>query len=227
MKWFLSICSMLALGAGMVFGYLGNNGLLVAGVIAFIALLVTANLDRISEFKASRSGIEARTRDVVARAETAVSELQLLATQVAGLSLSLVKRQGRLGGYSDVEQDAICASVLGVLAKLGLSQKATQSVLREWHHFVEFDYSHYILGGGRIPEMAPAEVLDEWKALRKGGLTSFPSPQTLKVFLSKHGYLTAEIEERIKDYEYYQANLSHRRPEVWREREQWGHLKKT
>lgn len=218
---------MLALCAGMAFGYLGNNGLLAAGLIAFIALLVAANLDRISEFKASRSGIEARTREVVARAENALSELQLLATQLAELSLSLVKRQGRLGGYSDVEEDEIRDSVLSVLAKLGLSQKATQSVLREWHHIVKFDYSHYILGGNRNPENAPAEVLAEWRALREGGLTSFPSPQTLKVFLSKHGYLTADIEERIKDYEYYLANLSHRRPKVWREREQWGHLKKT
>lgn len=227
MKWFLSVCSILALGAGMAFGFLGHNSLLAAGVIAFIALLVTANLDRISEFKASRSGIEARTREVVARAETAVSELQLLATQVAELSLSLVKRQGRWGGYSDAEQDAIRASVLGVLAKLGLSEKATHSVLREWHHVVEFDYSHYILGGSRIPENAPSEVLAEWKSMREGGLTSVPPPQTLRAFLSKHGYLTAEIEECIKDYEYYHVNLSHRRPEVWLQREQWGHLKRS
>lgn len=227
MKWFLSICSILALGTGMALGYLGHNGLLVAGVIAFIALLVTANLDRISEFKASRDGIEARTREVVARAETAVSELQLLATQVAELSLSLVKRQGRWGGYSDAEQEAIRASVLGVLAKLGLSDRATQSVLREWHHVVEFDYSHYILGGSRIPDNAPTEVLAEWKAMREGGLTSVPPPQALRTFLSRHGYLTADIEEYIKDYEYYHHNLSHRRPEIWREREQWGHLKKT
>lgn len=112
MKWFLCICAMLALCAGLAFGYLGNNGLLAAGIIAFIALLVAANLDRISEFKASRNGIEARRREVVARAETALSELQLLATQLAELSLSLVKRQGRLGGYSDGEEGEIRDSVL-------------------------------------------------------------------------------------------------------------------
>lgn len=227
MKWFLIICAILAFCAGMTFGYLGHNGLLVAGLIGFIALLVTANLDRISEFKASRSGIEARTREVVARAETTISELQLLATQVAELSLSLVKRQGRWGGYSDDEQDAIRTSVFSVLSKLGLPEKTTQSVLREWHHVVEFDFSHYILGGSRIPDNAPPEVLAEWKAMREGGLTSFPSPSELRAFLSKHGYLTANIEEFIRDYEHYSANRSHRRPEVWRDREGWGHLKKT
>ena len=211
MKWFLASCAILAFGAGMTFGYLGHNGLLVAGLIGFIALLVTANLDRISEFKASRSGIEARTREVVARAETAVSELQLLATQVAELSLSLVKRQGRLGGYSDDEQDAIRTSVLGVLAKLGLPEKSTQSVLREWHHLVEFDYSHYILGGSHIPHNAPPEVLAEWKTMRTGGLTSVPSPEELRTFLAKYGYLIAKIEDFIRDYEYYRVNGSHRR----------------
>ncbi len=224
MKWFLSICAVLAFGAGVALGYFGHNSLLAAGLIAFIALLVAANLDRISEFKASRSGIEARTRDVVTRAETAVSELQLLATQVAELSLSLVKRQGRWGGYSDDEQDAIRTSVLGVLTKLGISEKSIQSVLREWHHVVEFDYSHFILGGSRIPENAPPEVLAEWKAMREGGLTSFPSPESLRIFLSKYGYITSDIEELLKDYEYYCVNRSHRRPNVWRDRKNWGHL---
>jgi len=227
MKWFLTTCAILAIASGMFFGYLGHNNLLGGGIFAALVLLVTANLDRISEFKASRSGIEARTRAVVARAESAISELQLLAKQVAELSLSLVKRQGRWGGYSDDEQDAIRTSVLEVLAKLGLSKEAIDSVLREWHHVDEFDYSHYILGGAHIPDDATPEVLAEWNALRKGGISNYPSPERLRAFLSKHGYLTTEIEDLIQDYEYYRAHRSHRRPEVWRDREKWGNLKKA
>lgn len=150
MKWFLVICAILAFASGMGFGYLGHNSLLLAGLAGFLALLVTANLDRISQFKASRSGIEAHTREIVARAEIAVSELQLLAVQVAELSLSLVKRQGRWGGYSDDEQERIRSSVLGVLTKLGIPSDQTQAVLNEWHQIVEFDYTHHILGGSRI-----------------------------------------------------------------------------
>lgn len=226
MKWFLIICAILALVAGMGFGYLGNENLLNTGLYSFIALLVAANLDRISEFKASSNGIEARTREVVARAETAVFELQLLAKQLAELSLSLVKRQGRWGGYSDQEQEAIRASVLHVLQRLGLEQAAIESVLTEWHRVVEFDFAHHILGGSRIPEDAPSTVLAEWKALRAGGIGNFPSPQEIRAFLTKHGYWTDEIENYLKDYEYYRANRIHRRPEVWKERQHWGHLKK-
>lgn len=218
MKWFLVICAILAFGAGMTFGYLGHNGLLAAGLIGFIALLVTANLDRISEFKASRSGIEARTREVVARAETAVSELQLLAIQVAELSLSLVKRQGRWGGYSDDEQDAIRNSVFSVLSKLGLPEKATQPVLREWHHVVEAvaaslttPHQKFSLSGMPCEKVA----------------NKFPVTLRTKSIFIQTRLPHPDIEEFIRDYEYYRVNRSHRRPEVWRDRENWGHLKKT
>ena len=190
-------------------------------------MLVTANLDRIAEFKASRSGIEAKTREIVARAETAVSELQLLAAQVAGLSLSLVKRQGRIGGYSDEEQDAIRTSIFGVLGKLGLSDETTKQVLRDWHRVVEFDHAHYILEASHIPHTAPAGILEELKALRANGVASYASAQELRAFLSRSGYLSSEIEPLLQDYEYYSRNRTFRRPEAWRDRANWRHLKKT
>ena len=74
---------------------------------AFLGCLITANLDRISEFRASTGGVEAKTREVRARAENTLSELQLLARTVAEVTLSLVKRSGRLGGYSDQEEEKI------------------------------------------------------------------------------------------------------------------------
>ena len=224
MKWFLVICAVGFLVAGMAFGYLGDSTLLNFGFWGFIALLVTANLDRISQFKASPNGIEAHTRDVVERAEIAVAELQLLAIHVAELSLSLVKRQGRWGGYNDEEQDRIRSSVLDVLTKLAIPQTKTQQVLVEWHRIVEFDYTHYILGGTRIPSQVPPDVLSEWKKLRAGGFTAYPSPQELRDFLTKNNYMTADLEEYLNDYEYYRQHRDHRRPTAWKFREQWAHL---
>jgi len=89
----------------------------------FVALLVAANLDRISEFKASKSGFEARTREVrevIAEAKSTVSELQLLARNIGELTLSLVKRSGRFGGYNEDEKEKIKSSVLDVLRKVGI-----------------------------------------------------------------------------------------------------------
>lgn len=82
--------------------------------MASAVLLIMANLDQIAEFKASGAGIEARTRDVLARAQNTQNELQRLSKRVASISLSLVKRSGRLGGYSENEQEQIKSSVLTV-----------------------------------------------------------------------------------------------------------------
>ena len=227
MKWFLSIIAVLALAAGMGFGYLGHTGLLIAGLFAALAFLVTANLDRISEFKASKTGIEARTREVVARAETAVEELRILAEQLAELSLSLVKRQGRIGGYSDDEQESIQSSILDVLRKLGVPESTFPGILKDWHRLTEFDYAHYIMGGNLVPQGASAEVASEWKQLRHRGIAHLPVPAEVCAFLSKNDYLTSELEELLQDYEHYRTHRTHRRPQVWRERQHWHLPKKT
>lgn len=226
MKWFLTISGVAALIAGLTVGFLGHVGVMSAAVLGFIVLLVIANLDRISEFKASGSGIEAKTRDIIARAENALSELQLLARNIGELTLSLVKRSGRIGGYDDDEQERIKNSVLDVLKNVGVPESENPSVLGEWDRFTEFDYTHAILGGHIIPDGANGDVLVEWKALREGGIVRVPEPNEIRTFLDKHGFMTNELDGYLKDYEYFRANKVHRRPEIWRERRNWGRLKK-
>lgn len=227
MKIFLIISSLLALSSGMALGFLGNPAILAVGFFAFLALLIAANLDRIAEFKATSSGVEAKTRDVVQRAENAVKELHILALQVAELSLSLAIRQGRWGGYSDEDLSSMRESVFSVLKKLGISEKDSQAVLTEWHKFVEFDYASHILGGSTIPEDASNELLVEWKSLRGNGIAKFPSPQEIRQFLTTHGFISASLSELLIDYEHYQKHRNHRRPEVWRDRENWARLAKA
>jgi hypothetical protein len=138
MKWFLTILEILFLVAGLCFGLLGFTGVMTIAFFSFIGFLAYANLDRISEFKASPSGIEAKTREVravIARAESTLSELQLLARNVAEVTLSLVKRSGRMGGYADDEADRIKASVLEVLKKVGVPEDDFPNILSEWNRF--------------------------------------------------------------------------------------------
>ena len=151
MKWFLTITAAIAMAASMAFGYLGLNLLLFVGLFASLGFLVAANLDRLSEFKASSSGIEARTRDVVNRAEGAISELRLLAIHMAEVSLSLAMRTGRWGGFSDDELDKLKSSVDSNLERLGIAEQQRNLVLKDWHRIVEFDYAHHILGGSHVP----------------------------------------------------------------------------
>ena len=226
MKWFLSLSAMAALIAAMAFGYLGHTDLLVAGLLASLALLVVANLDRVSEFKASAGGIEARTREVVNRAEGAIAELRILALHMAEVSLSLAMRQGRWDGYSDEELDKLQLSVVSNLERLGIPEEQRLLVFKEWHRVVEFDYAHFILGGSRIPDGTSPEEMKNWNALREGGISRYPSPDTLQRFLTESGFLSSARADYLEDYRYYIKEHQHRRPDVWRDRRNWGHLAK-
>lgn len=227
MKWFLSISSIGALAAAMALGYLGHADLLVAGLVASLALLVIANLDRVSEFKASAGGIEARTREVVNRAESAIAELRILALHIAEVSLFLAMRQGRWDGFSDEELKNLKLSVLSNLERLGIPEEQRKLALKEWHRVVEFDYAHYILGS-QVPEDASPADMALWTSLREGGISGCPAPDKLHRFLTENGFMSAERADYLEDYRYYIKEQEHKRPDVWHNRTHWGHLvKKT
>jgi hypothetical protein len=224
MKWLLTIVGIAILIGGLWAGWQGSKGVLTAATFGCCALLSFANLDRISEFKATKFGIEAKTRKVLEQAQHTVSELQSLAIIVAETTLSLVKRNGRLGGYSDEEADNIKASVLTVLKKIGVPDSQSDGVLQDWHKLTEFDYVIFILGHSHVPTGFDDHniICQEWKALKS--FEAVPSPQQIRDFLSKWELLTDEREEQVKDYEFYLCNQRHRRPDVWKDRKSWGHL---
>ena len=53
MNYFLNIAGVLILIAGLAAGFVGHFGVMSFAFFAFIGCLITANLDRISEFRAS------------------------------------------------------------------------------------------------------------------------------------------------------------------------------
>jgi hypothetical protein len=224
MKWFLTIFAILALGAAIAGPFFGS--LYVSGValVGFVGLLITANLDRLAEFKASKSGIEAKTREIFARAEVTIDQLQSLAKTVATLSLSLVQRSGRFGGYSDDEQKQIHDETVNVLRRIGVTQSDLDAVLYDWHRMVEFDYAYFILGAHTVPDGLDAAAGSEWTELRSGGVAKTASPLDVQRFLEKYALLSESMRELVEDYQYYCTNKTHRRPEVWRNRAKWGRL---
>lgn len=228
MKWFLTIASLSAFVAAVTLEVLyRGNGFLLAGMVGFVALLIVANLDRVAEVSASKDGFQLRAQAVVERAENAVSEIQLLAKIVADISLSLVMRSGRMGGYSDQEKEQIKKSVFDVLSKIGLAKSEIEATLDDWHQFVEFDYAFCILGGSYAIEGADSTLRQEWKVLRERGLGAVATPDMIRAFLTKYELLSTELEELLTDYEHYRITRFHRRPAVWGDRRNWGRLRKT
>ena len=227
MKYLLTITSIVILAGGLWIGLNGHSAVMTISFVASMAFLFTANLDRISEFRASGSGIEAKTREIIAQAETTLTELQVLAKIMGTLTLSLVKRSGRLSGYADDEQELIRASVLNVLEKVGIPKAEIPGVLDEWHTYTEYDYAQAIFDSTHVPDNAEPQIMEEWRALRSRNILKIPTPSEIRSFLEKYGFMTEDLNGYLKDYEHYREFKVHRRPDVWKERKHWGHLRKT
>jgi hypothetical protein len=226
MRVFLSIAGVLIFVAGLAMGFLGYSQVMWASCVGFIGCLIAANLDRISEFNASATGVTAKTREVITRAESAVTQIQALATVVAEVTLSLVKRSGRLGGYSDADADAVLERVLGTLDKLAVPKSELPNVMREWRRITEYDYVLAILGSTRAPGSVDPNAIKEWNALRAGAFSNIATPEQVRTYLTKYGFLTPDRVTYLEDYEYYRAHGAHRRPSVWHQRNEWGPLEK-
>ncbi len=199
--------------------------------MAFFAcglFLFFANLERVLRLKVGPSGVEAETRAVVEEAKSTIKELHDLSKIMASSVLGLVKRTGRMGGYSYDDKERIKGSTLEVLQNLGVSEEEIERVVIEskWHQFVEYDFVHAILGGSSIPKGLPEQYIPEWKELRRRGLGSSPTPEELTQLLRKSRLLTPEGTELIRDYEHYIEHRKQRRPETWKNRGQWSHLQK-
>ena len=224
MKWTLTVAALVSFAAGLWTGWHDHVAVLVAGSLGGAFLLFVANLDRISEFKATRTGVEARTREVLKKAEHTVSELHVLARIVGEVALSLVKRSGRLGGYEDDEAERIKAGVLGALKEIGLSEGEFDDVLKDWHRLTQFDYVLYILGHSTVPQgFDDHRVTKEWKALRS--FDSLSTPEQVRTFLSRWDLLTDDRAGYLQDFEFYVVHKEHRRPEIWKTRDSWSTLK--
>jgi hypothetical protein len=199
--------------------------------MAFLAcgiFLFFANLERVLRLKVGPSGFEAETRAVVNEAKNTIKELQDLSKIMASSVLGLVKRTGRMGGYSYDDKEKIKGSTLDVLRNLGVSEEEIERVVIEskWHQFVEFDFTHGILGSSRIPKDLPAQYILEWQELCRRGLDNNPAPEELSQFLRKCGLLTLEARELIMDYEHYIEHREQRRPDIWKDRGNWSHLQR-
>ena len=225
MRYVLMIVAFAELVFSLIVGIYGMQSVMIVGFLGFVVTMFIANVDRIVEVKATATGFEARTRDIIEEAKVSVKEIQTLAKIVAEITLSLVKRTGRMGGYSDEEEDNIKNSIIGILKQLKIRDHDQEKILEEWHRYTIFDYAHCIIGGIRTPLHLPPEHIKLWKTLHDSGIFHVPSPEEIENFIITVGYCTDEAKELIEDYKYYINNKAHRRPDVWKEREHWDVLK--
>lgn len=191
----------------------------VALVLA-ILLLVAANSDRIAKVKASMTGIEAETRAVIDEARATIEQVRLVGKLAAQANLTHITWANRWGGMSYEDKERTRLQSIDALRQLGATDADIDEALRDWHMITRFDYAHFVLAGGgsTVPEnvMKDAALMEEWRALRGGGVEKIPSPDALRVFLEKAGLFDETRAELLEDYRFYVINKTHRRAAVWK-----------
>jgi hypothetical protein len=120
--------------------------MLLAFLGATLAALI-ANFEYLETFKASSSGIEAKTREVVRQAENALKELHELAAMTGALLVELIVGGGRWGGSGTVAQDAQKVRVLETLRAVGLNAQKVAEIARADRQWVIIDYFLGIIRG--------------------------------------------------------------------------------
>lgn len=187
------------------------------GIAAFVglALLCFANLDRLASFRATPGSIEAtiRAEAIVEKAEATLADLQELALVTAKIQVSLLARSGRVGGYSEVEQEALRRETLALLNRIGVSAEKQAEVLADVQRLTALDYFFRVLPS-RLPVMS-SENAGKWHKFREQAFNSPPEPNDLEAFLMEAKLLHKEAREALEDYRYYLREKKHRRPEVW------------
>lgn len=196
-------------------------GVGAAGILALMAFacLFMGSIDRIETFKASVSGIEAKTREaqqVIDSAKATVSSLNELAKDIAAIEVDLIAGANRIGADSK-HKDALKIGLLGKLKALGLDESSVKEVSLADRSYVNFDYAI-----GVLQDLNTAYDKDKRAAYTRiftDGLP--PTPDECEVLLKQFGITNPEKWELLKDYRFYVSTGEQRRPEIWANRDNW------
>lgn len=150
---------------------------------------------------------------MIEKAEVTITEMQDLAKLVSKTALSLIKRSGRVGGYSVEEQEALKESFLRLLSDLSLSDEDSEYVLEEYNKFIEIDYV-FLLLGTHVPTNWPKEEQRKRKDMIKDVISNYPTPEEIETLLERNSSLSDNHKEILEDYKYFRANRKYRRPEM-------------
>jgi hypothetical protein len=184
-------------------------------VIAGFGCLLLANIDSIKLFKAGATGVEAQMRDLVVEAEGKIEHLRELATLMAEMTLSLMKRAHRWKGYEYHEEKIITKRIEDLLNNLKVDEEERNLIFKEFHQWEILDYAFWALGNALKPQDIKRDQQREFDELKDRGIHNPASPDQIESFYSKAGLLTPERKEILEDYRYYLKHFEHRRPDVW------------
>ncbi len=206
-------------------GYLAFAGKASVWILIVAAALlgVFANLDRVSEFSASLSGIGMKLRDL----DNAITEVRRLAIVTGGAVLGLQELQdkGGIRGVPARTREGLRQDVLNLYANIGVD-KAVIDELKE--RIAKEDLKEYVF---LIPLYAmrhtPKQVdgtplsfdpFNDFSPKTLGDVT----PDMVRDFLIAAKVNDPDLHTLLLDYQSLYAKRVHSDPDFWADRDRWA-----
>ena len=218
-RFIYSLIAVALVATAIWFGIIGKDKAMgMVGILAIIFLLFS-DLDSIAELKATWAGVEAKR--IVDHASKVAEEIKELAVTLAENHLTMLMCHSRPRPFSDLELEERRETILNDLRNIDVGEERLDNVQKTWHIYTVYDYAHCILHYSHVPVSLPKEAQDKHRAFRDRGVAHPPTADEVEEFLRSVDKLTAEKEEQVAAYRYYEKNLKHRNLELWGERYTW------
>jgi hypothetical protein len=101
-----------------------------AALISGVVMMLASRFEDILELTVGP--VRAKLREKVQEADTTLAETRNLASLLTSTSLSLVKRSGQIGGYTDEEQNQIAQEFRDSLGKVGTDETKIDELFEDW-----------------------------------------------------------------------------------------------
>ena len=192
----------------LIFGLLREFKIMLVAVTACSLGMLFANLERIELFKAP--GFEARMRKFE---EITSEKIQKLTVTLTTCMVDIIISQGRYGdtiGYEKKYQ--MYNNLLKGLYEMGLTHEQLKEIKEKslWDKLVLMDHTNLFLKN--IPKDKLHVVMNEISKLQNSANLSIASTDTFRNLFLKYEVLTPEIEEALKDMQFYREKQELRRP---------------
>jgi hypothetical protein len=200
------------------------------GGIAFLTAALCAlfgNLHRIASFKATLTSIEAKMREVtevVDEAKATLKSLHEVAAMAGARLIELNAAMGRWDGTSTAMKDATRDRIIQSLRSIALGKSELAEVAAADKEWVIIDYAQGIFAGWashRKPTPDEQAIWDEFSKPWQGVGLRWPTPEECQACMDKLGIADVVARDLLEDYRHYVQYGEHRRPEVWRSRNNW------
>lgn len=208
------IAFLFTLSSTAFFGYTGKSVEMGIAVVVGAIAIAFANIDKIKWFKGA--GFEAEMVQVIKEANVTIATLRKLATQIVEPMLTIIGREGEpFQNISNAEKFRAKERLVKSLKELGASEEQIEKVT------YNFDQSFIIEHGRKVLRLITRDDrIDKTTKEQMRGIISPEKlanidPQEIRNFLKVKDLLSEEIDEAVKDFEYFLQEREFRRPEHW------------